>query len=162
MHANDSVGRHAVALASVVELATRAGAQRVVLLIDEGELAEATMIERAPDGTLELTEAGVTEPVAPAAIAQVVPTELPDVRPVPASALTVDAETGEFAAPLGVLAALAGAVVALAAAFGGRSVATAEFETREPDQPFMLAARPGEPVVAQLGGETFAFPDGWP
>ena len=60
------------------------------------------------------------------------------------------------------LAALAGAVVALAAAFGGRSVATAEFATREPDQPFMLAARPGEPVVAQLGGETFAFPEGWP
>ena len=57
---------------------------------------------------------------------------------------------------------LAGAVVALAAAFGGRSVATAEFATREPDQPFMLAARPGEPVVAQLGGDTFAFPDGWP
>jgi len=26
----------------------------------------------------------------------------------------------------------------------------------------MLAARPGEPVVAQVGGETFAFPDGWP
>ena len=100
--------------------------------------------------------------MAPAAIAQVLPAELPDVRPVPASALTVDADTGELAAPLGVLAALAGAVVALAAAFGGRSVATAEFATREPDQPFMLAARPGEPVVAQLGGETFAFPDGWP
>jgi hypothetical protein len=26
----------------------------------------------------------------------------------------------------------------------------------------MLAARPGEPVIAQVGGETFAFPDGWP
>jgi len=159
---SDAVGRHAVALASVVELAARAGAQRVVLLIDEGELADATMIEWADDGTLELTEAGATEPVAPTVIAQVVPAELPDVTPVPASALTIDADTGELAAPLGVLAALAGAVVALAAAFGGRSVATAEFATREPDQPFMLAARPGEPVVAQLGGDTFAFPDGWP
>jgi hypothetical protein len=159
---SDAIGRHAVALASVTELAARAGAQRVVLLIDEGELAGATMIEWAPDGTLELTEAGVTEPVAPAAIAQVVPAELPDVAPVPPSALTVDAETGELAAPIGVLAAMAAAVVALAAAFGGRSVATAEFATREPDQPFMLAARPGEPVVAQLGGETFAFPEGWP
>jgi hypothetical protein len=159
---SDAVGRHAVALASVAELAARAGAQRVVLLIDEGEHAPATMIEWAGDGTFELTQDGNTEPVVPAAIAQVVPTELPDVTPVPASALTVDAETGELAAPLGVLAALAGAVVALAAAFGGRSVATAEFATREPLQPFMLAARPGEPVVAQLGGEAFAFPDGWP
>jgi hypothetical protein len=87
---------------------------------------------------------------------------LPDLTPVPASALTVDPDSGELAAPLGVLAALAGALVALAGAFGGRSVATAEFATREPDQPFMLAARPGEPVIAQVGGETFAFPDGWP
>ena len=105
---SEAVGRHAVALASVAELAAQAGAQRVVLLVDEG--ATATMVEWAD----------------------------------------------------GALAALAGAVVALAAAFGGRSVATAEFATREPDQPFMLAARPGEPVVAQIGGETFAFPEGWP
>ena len=100
---SDAVARHAVALASVAELAARAGAQRVVLLIDEGEHAPATMIEWAGDGTFELTQDGSTEPVA-----------------------------------------------------------TAEFATREPLQPFMLAARPGEPVVAQLGGETFAFPDGWP
>ena len=159
---SDAAGRHAVALASVAELASRAGAQRVVLLIDEGELADATMIEWAGDGRLEVTEAGVTEPVAATTLAQVVPAELPDVRPVPPSALTVDEETGELAAPIGALAALASAVVALAAAFGGRSVATAEFATREPDQPFMLAARPGEPVVAQLGGATFAFPEGWP
>ena len=80
----------------------------------------------------------------------------------PAAALAVDQETGELAAPLGAIAALAGGLVALAGAFGGRSVATAEFATREPEQPFMLAARPGEPIVAQIGGETFAFPEGWP
>ena len=158
---SEAVGRHAVALASVAELGERAGAQRVVLLIDEGERAGATMIEWAGDA-LEVTEAGVTEPVARAAIAQVVPAELPELTPVPPSALSVDEETGELAAPIGVLAALAGAVVTLAAAFGGRTVATAEFATREPDQPFMLAARPGEPVVAQIGGATFAFPEGWP
>jgi hypothetical protein len=157
----DAVGRHAVALASVAEVAARAGAQRVVLLIDEGEATGATMIEWSADA-LELTEDGVTTLVAPAAFELVAPAVLPDVRPVPASALTVDAETGELAAPLGAIAGLASAVVALASAFGGRSVATAEFATREPDQPFMLAARPGEPVVAQIGGETFAFPEGWP
>jgi hypothetical protein len=158
---SDAVGRHAVALASVAELARRAGAQRVVLLVDEGDEAEATMVEWA-DGALELTEAGITETVAPDELGQVLPAVLPDVTPVPASALTVDAETGELAAPLGVLAAMAGAIIALAGAFGGRSVATAEFATREPDQPFMLAARLGEPVIAQVGGETFAFPEGWP
>ncbi len=157
---SDAVGRHAVALASVAELASRAGAQRVVLLVDEGE-AEATMIEWTGEG-LELTEEGATEPVAVAAVGQVAPAALPDVVPVPPTALTVDPDTGELAAPIGALAGLAGAVVALAAAFGGRSVATAEFATRDPDQPFMLAARPGEAVIAQLGGETFAFPEGWP
>ncbi len=161
MDSNDAIGRHAVALASVAELASQAGAQRVVLLVDEGADAQATMIEWA-GGALELTENGVTEPVAPAAIAQVAPAVLPAVVPVPATALTVDPDTGELAAPLGAIAGLAGAVVALAGAFGGRSVATAEFATRDAEQPFMLAARPGEPVVAQVGGETFAFPDDWP
>jgi len=158
---SEAVGRHAIALASVHELAMRSGAQRVVLLVDEGEASDATMIEYAGN-ELELTEAGITEPVSPGEIGQVAPAVLPDLQPVPASALTVDPDTGELAAPLGVLAALASALVALAGAFGGRSVATAEFATREPDQPFMLAARPGEPVIAQVGGETFAFPEGWP
>jgi len=159
---SEAVGRHAVALASVREVAARAGAERVVLLVDEGGDADPTMVEWAQGGTFELTEAGVTEAVDPAALAGVVPAVSPDVRPVPPTALTVDAGTGELAAPLGVLAGIAGAVVALAAAFGGRSVATAEFATREPGRTLALAARPGEPVVAQLGTETFAFPEGWP
>ncbi len=90
------------------------------------------------------------------------PAVIPDVRPLPPTALTVDPDTGELAAPIGALAAIAEAIVALAAAFGGRSVATAEFATREPETPLALAARPGERVVAQIGAETFAFPEGWP
>ena len=80
---SEAVGRHAVALASVRELAARAGALRVVLLVDEGDDAQATMVEWAGDGTLELTEAGITETVEPAAIAQVGPAVLPDVAAVP-------------------------------------------------------------------------------
>jgi hypothetical protein len=158
---SDPIGRHAVALATVADLASRAGAQRVVLLVDEGESADATMVEWTGDG-LELTEDGVTQPVPLAMLAQVAPAALPEVVAVPATALTVDPDTGELAAPLGALAGLAGGVVALASAFGGRSVATAEFATRDPEQPFMLAARPGEPVIAQVGAATFAFPEGWP
>jgi hypothetical protein len=157
-----ALGRHAVALASVREVAARAGAQRVVLLLDEGADAEATMIEWAEGGTFELTEAGITETVDPGALGGVVPAVLPDVRPVPPTAMTVDPDTGELAAPIGALAGIAGAVLALAGAFGGRSVATAEFATRDADRPLAIAARPGEPVVAQLGTDTFAFPEGWP
>jgi hypothetical protein len=158
---SEAVGRHAVVLASVHELAARSGAQRVVLLVDEGEASDATMVEYAA-GSLELTAAGITETVTPGEIGQVAPAVLPDITPVPASALTVDPDTGELTAPIGALAGIAAAVVALAAAFGGRSVATAEFATREPEQPLAIAARPGERVVAQLGMETFAFPEGWP
>jgi hypothetical protein len=159
---SQALGRHAVALASVREVAARAGAERVVLLLDEGDETEVTMVEWAEGGTFELTEAGVTEPVDPAVLAGVVPAVSPDMRPVPPSALTVDPDTGELTAPIGVLAGIAGALVALAAAFGGRSVATAEFATREPERPLAIAARPGEAVVAQIGLETFAFPEGWP
>ncbi len=157
---SEAVGRHAVALASVTALALRAGAQRVVLLVDEGDTTAATMIEWA-GGALELTEEGITEPVAPAAIAQVGPALLPE---------SAGARRGAGGRPGDGRAGRAarrhrgagGRVIALAGAFGGRSVATAEFATREPEQPFMLAARPGEPIVAQIGGETFAFPEGWP
>lgn len=157
-----ALGRHAVALASVRQVAARAGAQRIVLLLDEGEDAEPTMVEWAEGGTFELTEAGVTEAVDPSVLAGVVPAVTPDVRPVPPSALTVDPETGELLAPIGALAGIAGAVLALAGAFGGRSVATAQFGTRDPGRPLAIAARPGEPIVAQIGAGSFAFPEGWP
>ena len=157
-----ALGRHAVALASVREVAARAGAQRVVLLVDEGDDAVPTMVEWAEGGTFEVTEGGVSEQIDPATLAGVLPAVTPDVRPLPPTALTVDPETGELAAPIGALAGIAGAIVDLAAAFGGRSVATAEFATREPDLPLALAARQGERVVAQIGSETFAFPEGWP
>jgi hypothetical protein len=159
---SDALGRHAVALATVREVAARAGAQRVVLLVDEGEGAEPTMVEWAEGGTFELTEAGVTESVDPATLAGVLPAVTPDLRPLPPTALTVEPDTGELAAPIGALAKIADAVVALAGAFGGRSVATAEFGTRDPDHPLAIAARPGEPVVAQIGMHTFSFPEGWP
>jgi hypothetical protein len=159
---SDALGRHAVALASVREVAARAGAQRGVLLVDEGEDAVPTMVEWAEGGTFEVTEGGVSEQIDPATLAGVLPAVTPDVRPLPPTALTVDPETGELAAPIGALAGIAGAIVDLAAAFGGRSVATAEFATREPDLPLALAARQGERVVAQIGSETFAFPEGWP
>ena len=68
-----ALGRHAVALASVREVAARAGAQRVVLLVDEGEATPPTMVEWAEGGTFELTEGGVTEPIDPATLVTVVP-----------------------------------------------------------------------------------------
>ena len=60
------------------------------------------------------------------------PRAFPDLRPPPPTALTIDPDTGELEAPLGAVANLGRAVLGLASAFGGRSVATAEFATRDP------------------------------
>ena len=159
----DALGRHAVALASVREVAARAGAQRVVLLVDEGDDAVPTMVEWAEGGTFELTEGGVTEPIDPAALAGVVPAVTPDVRPLPPTALTVDPETGELAAPIGALAAIAERDRRRSPR---RSAAAPSpppsSPPASPSMPLALAARPGERVVAQIGSETFAFPEGWP
>ena len=78
----------------------------------------------------------------------------------PASALAADPDTGELAAPLGSVQLLIDSVVGLAAAFGGLSVATATFPTRDPDVPLTVAAREGEPVVLDLAGRQFTLPGG--
>ena len=50
------------------------------------------------------------------------------------------------------------AVGGLAAALGGRSVATVQFETTAADLPLGVSARRGEPAVLALGDEPFALP----
>ena len=63
--------------------------------------------------------------------------------------------TGELAAPLGTIDHLAEITLALAKAFGGLTVATAEFATHDPDLPITFAAREGERVVLQAGDDQF-------
>jgi hypothetical protein len=80
---------------------------------------------------------------------------LPDIRPTPASAIGMDLATGELSAPLGTVEHLKESVLALAAAFGGLTVASAEFATNDPETPITLAARVGEPVVLGAGDGQF-------
>jgi hypothetical protein len=51
-------------------------------------------------------------------------------------------------------------VLALAAAFGGRSVASVDFPTRQPDLPLTIAAREGDPVIVAAGEQRFELPPG--
>jgi hypothetical protein len=143
----------AVVLATVNDFADRAGAERVVVLLDA---EPPLMVERRDDGALEVTEGEEARTAAPPAGVAALP--LPDMRPVPASALTADPETGELAAPLGAVQLLVDSVLALARALGGRSVATATFATRDPETPLVVAAREGEPVVLDIAGRHFTFP----
>jgi len=83
------------------------------------------------------------------------PRPLPEIRPTPASAIHIDTITGELAAPLGTIDHLAEVTMALAKAFGGLTVATAEFATHDPGLPITFAAREGERVVLQAGEEQY-------
>lgn len=153
-----ALARHAAAVATVRTFGRASGAARVVLVLD---LEPPVLLELAAGEPLTLTEGEVTHEI-PAALPAGRPLELADVRPPPASAVFLDPLLGELAAPIGAIANLAEAVLSLAGAFGGRSVATADFPTRDPEQLLTIAARPGEPIVLAVGDQQFAMPDGWP
>jgi hypothetical protein len=154
----DALARHAEAVATVRAFAERSRALRVVLLVDGGDGA-ATMFDCAPGGGLELTDAAGAWRVPASAPANAEPRPLPDLRPPPPTALAIDPHSGELEAPLGAVANLGRAVLGLAAAFGGRSVATADFATRDPELPITIAAREGEPLVLAAGDRRFVLPD---
>ena len=117
------------------------------------------MLDCAPGGALDLTEPHGAWHIPASLAAGAAPRALPDMRPPPPTALVIDAESGELEAPLGVIANLARGVLALASAFGGRSVATAEFATRDPGTPITIAGREGEPLVLAAGDRRFVLPD---
>jgi hypothetical protein len=152
----DALTRNAEAVATVREFAARSGAARVVLIVDRG--GGAAMVECAAGGSFVLTDAGRTWEFPAAAAVPAVPRALPAVRPAPATAVAFDPDSGELEAPLGAVAALARAVLGLAQAFGGRSVATADFATRESELPLTIAAREGEPLVVAAGDRRFELP----
>lgn len=154
----EALERHAEAVATVRAFARRSGAARVVLLVDQGDREPAAMLDCAETGMLELTDGDERWELAPDAAPGAEPRALPDVRQVPATALAFDTDTGELEAPLGTVAHLARAVLGLAQAFGGRSVATADFATRDPELPLTIAAREGEPFVVAAGDKRFVLP----
>jgi hypothetical protein len=150
------MSRFAVALATLEDFAERTGADRVVALLDQGDDAPPVLVERLEDGALQFTEDA--DPVVEEPGAGVAPLALGDLRPVPASSMSADLDTGELAAPIGSVQLLAESVLALARAFGGRSVATATFATRDPALPLTVAAREGDPIVLDIGGRQFSLP----
>jgi hypothetical protein len=154
-----ALARHGEAVATARAFAEHTRATRVVLLIDRGDEASALMVDVDPEGDTEVTD---EEELASIPAGALVPADPRPVRAelthVPATAITIDPETGELSAPIGAIEHLAHAVTALAQAFGGRSVATAEFATSDPALPITIAAREGEPPLLSAGGEQFELP----
>ena len=155
----DALARHGEAVATVRAFAAQVGALRVVLLVDSGDGRAATMLDCAADGALELAEQDTSWSVPAGTPVAAAPRPLPELRPPPSTALNIDPGSGELEAPLGAVANLARGVLALASAFGGRSVATADFATRDPEMPITIAAREGEPLVLAAGDRRFVLPD---
>ena len=155
----EALANHAEAVATVRAFAARSAAERVVLLVDRGDDQQAVMLEYVDDGTIELTDGGRTWTIAASTTTAAEPRPLPEVRPAPASAIHADPATGELAAPLGVVNNLSAGVLGLARAFGGRSVASADFATRDPELPITIAAREGEPLLLAVGDGRFVLPD---
>jgi hypothetical protein len=65
---------------------------------------------------------------------------------------------GAPAAPCGAIANPGHAVLGLARAFGGRSVATAVFAPLVPDLPMPIGARVGAPRLLAVGDGRFELP----
>jgi hypothetical protein len=116
------------------------------------------MLEGDGAGAVRITDAGEVVDVAPGTPLGAPPHALPLVRAVPATAVAIDPDTGELEAPLGAVANLARGVLALATTFGGRSVASVDFPTRNPDLPVTIAAREGDPFVVAAGDKRFELP----
>ena len=153
-----AIARHAEAIATVRAFAVRSEALRVVLLLDLGDEEAPAMLDAGPSGALDLTDEGEPYEVPAEMPVPAPPRALPEIRPAPSSALKADPITGELAAPIGAIANLGSAVLGLARAFGGRSVATAEFATQDPDLPMTIVARDGEPLLLAVGDGRFELP----
>ena len=132
--------------------AERSGALRVVLVVDRDE---PLLVDCDATGDVELTEGEAVTRIAPQE-PLATPAGVPDVRAVPATAISIDTETGELAAPLGAVEHLVSALQQLAQLLGGRSVATAELATQT--EPITLAARAGEPPVLAVGDREYQLP----
>jgi hypothetical protein len=156
--AHEALARHAEAAATVRAFAERARAQQVVLLIDRGDEREPALLEYSAGGALELTDDGRRWTIPADEEIEADARPLPDVRPPPPSALSFDPASGGLEAPLGAVANLANAVLGLARAFGGRTVATADFATRDPGLPLTIAAREGEPIVIAAADQRYVLP----
>jgi hypothetical protein len=141
-------------VATALAFADAAGAHRVILLIDRGEDVPALMIDAVHDGTAEVTDGDEVEYVE--APPSATPKPLPEIRAIPHTAIRFDSFTGELSAPIGAIEHLADALKSLAATFGDRTVATAEFATS--GEPIMIAAREGEPAILSAGDEEYQLP----
>ena len=151
------LARYDSVLATLQVFAEHSLATRVAVLLDQGDGTTGTLLECEPGEPLAITEGDQTYLVPPDALMGVSPLPMLPPRSVPGSAIEIDVEQGQVVAPLGAVSALGSAVLELARVMGGRSVATADFATRD-GEPLTIAAREGEPLILAMGDVQFEMP----
>lgn len=154
------VGEVAPWAATARALVREAGALRVTLVLDRGEDALPVLLDCVGEDPVELAEGERALTLPEELVAGAEPLELPEVRR--PDSLAVDLDRAEVVAPMGAVAGLAVAVRTVGEALPGRGVATAQWATGDPEVPFTIAARAGEPVVLGIGEELFTMGEGWP
>lgn len=147
-------------LATLHAFVTHAGAERAVLVLDQGNDTHAAVVDCPAHGEAEVSEGDESVVVRRPGETGGTPLPLPEVRSFPP--LAIDAVHGEVTSPLGAFEHLGRAVRDLAAVFPGRSVLTVAWASTDPDTSLSLAARAGEEMVLILGEEQFELPAGWP
>ena len=152
-----ALAAHERALATVREFGERALALRVTALLDAGDGSTAAMIEWEAGSPTVLTAGDEAYEVADELLEGVIPLPVTPPAPVLPESMHAHPERDEVMAPLGALTALGLAVLELARAFGGRSVASADFETAD-GSPITIAARDGEPLLLGVGDAQFELP----
>ena len=150
----EAIAHHGRAIATVRVFAEESGAERVAVVLDAGG-GQAVLLECLPGEALELTVGDDAFVIPRDATASVTPHPVVIPPAPPASSIEIDLDADRILAPVGVLPALADGVMSLARALGGRTIATADFPTREPGFPMTIAARAGEGVVVAVGDAQF-------
>ena len=132
----------------------RSGALRVVAVVDREEPAIVDVARLAPV-EVQIGERLVHLPHALELDAE--PVATPELRQLPP--FEVDASAGEVVGTIGGLDHLADAMRELSRAFGGRSVAMAQYATTTPDIALSVTARGDEPVIVSIGEQEFELPE---
>ena len=155
-----SVGPLDVTVAALREFLHRSGAIRVAAIVDLAPGEGPALIDCARLAPTEVAMGGRVVHMPHAIELDVELPELPEVKQLPPFEVTPD--TGEVAAPIGGMEHYARAVLGLAELLGGRNVAMVQFETNDPDHPFGITARRGDPVVVSIGDDEYEMEAGWP
>ena len=137
-------------VATLRELLHRSGAVRAVAVVDTPQPAIVD-VGRLEPIEVQLHERLFHMPHSIELDAQ--PLVLPDVEQLPR--FDVDPDAGTVTGMVGGLDSIIAAVRAVAAAFGGVSVAMLQLETNTPDVLLSVSVRGDEPAVVAIGDATF-------